>query len=121
MPPPGSVAAATTWKAVIGVPLFVMNAFAPSITHSPASSRAVVRVAAASEPAPGSVSANEPSASPRHSGASHRSFCSSVPNRWIMPPARPTAAESVMPTDWSTRPSSSIARQSVMASASQPP
>ena len=63
------------------MPQFVMNAFEPSTIHSPSSNRAVVRTSAASEPAPGSVSANPPSASPRASGASQRSFCSSVPNR----------------------------------------
>ena len=76
---------------------------------------------AASEPAPGSVSANPPSASPRASGASHRSLCSSVPNRFSMLPASPIAADSVMATDWSTRPSSSSARHTVTASASDPP
>ena len=40
----------------ISVPELVMNCFAPSITHSPSSSRARVRVLPASEPASGSVS-----------------------------------------------------------------
>ena len=98
-----------------------MNAFEPSTTHSPSSKRPVVRTSAASEPAPGSVSANPPSASPRASGASQRSFCSSVPNRFSRLPASPSAADSVIATDWSTRPSSSSARQTVTASASEPP
>ncbi len=46
-------------------PELVMNALVPLITHSPSSSRAVVRVAPASEPPPGSVSPNAPSACPR--------------------------------------------------------
>ena len=48
-----------------------MNAFEPLITHSSPSSRAVVRVAPASEPPPGSVSPNAPSVSPAASRGSH--------------------------------------------------
>ena len=33
VPPPGSVAAATTCRPLISVPQFVMNAFVPSITQ----------------------------------------------------------------------------------------
>ena len=47
---------------LISVPAFVMNILEPSITHSPSSTRAVVRVAPASEPASGSVSPNAASA-----------------------------------------------------------
>ena len=98
-----------------------MNAFEPLTTQSPFSNRPVVWTSAASEPAPGSVKANPPSASPRASGASQRSFCSSVPNRFSRLPASPIAADSVIAIDWSTRPSSSSARHTVMASASDPP
>ena len=49
----------------MSVPAFVMKIFEPSITHSPSSSRAVVRAAPASEPAPGSVSPNAASLRPR--------------------------------------------------------
>ena len=120
-PPAGSVAAATMLNVEIAEPEFVMKAFEPSTIHSPPSNRPVVCTSAASEPAPGSVSPNPPNASPRASGASHRSFCSSVPNRFSRFPARPSAADSVMATDWSTRPSSSSARHTVIASASDPP
>ena len=65
----------------MSVPELVMNAFVPLITHSSPSSRAVVRVAPASEPPPGSVRPNAPSVSPAHSSGSHSRFCSSVPNR----------------------------------------
>jgi hypothetical protein len=65
----------------IGVPTLVMNDFAPSITHSPPSSTALVCVAPESDPAPGSVSPNPAMRSPLASGTSHRCFCSSVPNR----------------------------------------
>ncbi len=64
----------------MGVPEFVMNALEPLITHSPFSSLAVVFVAPASLPPPGSVSPNAPRISPRAMGTSHRCFCSSVPN-----------------------------------------
>ena len=65
----------------MSVPALVMNCLAPSITHSPSSRRARVRVLPASEPASGSVSPNAPSGSPEHSRGSHSRFCSSLPNR----------------------------------------
>ena len=65
----------------ISVPALVMNCLAPSITHSPSSRRARVRVLPASEPASGSVSPNAPSSSPEHRRGSHSRFCSSEPNR----------------------------------------
>jgi hypothetical protein len=74
------VTAVTVTSTVRSVPELVMNALEPLITHSPSSSRAVVRVAPASEPPPGSVSPNAPSASPVHSRGSHSCFCSSEPN-----------------------------------------
>ena len=63
----------------MSVPAFVMNIFEPSTTHSPSSSRAVVRVAPASEPAFGSVSPNAASLRPDARSGSHCRFCSSVP------------------------------------------
>ncbi len=66
LPPPGfsPVTAATVTNAVMDVPLLVMNALVPLMTHSSPSSTAVVRVAPASVPPPGSVSPKAPSASP---------------------------------------------------------
>ena len=58
-----------------------MNCFAPSITHSPSSSRARVRVLPASEPASGSVRPNAASLRPEQSSGSHSSFCSPLPQR----------------------------------------
>jgi hypothetical protein len=46
------VTAVTVMRSVIAVPELVMKLFAPLITHSPPSSRAVVRVAPASEHPP---------------------------------------------------------------------
>ena len=51
-PASSSVRHATTTNPVIGVPLFVMNDFDPSITQLPPSSRAFVRSAPASDPPP---------------------------------------------------------------------
>ncbi len=65
----------------ISVPELVMNCFAPSITHSPSSSFAVVRTLPASDPASGSVSPNEASRLPLQSWGSHSAFCSSLPQR----------------------------------------
>ena len=52
------VRAVIVTHAVMSVPAFVMKIFEPLTTHSPSRSSAVVRVAPASEPAPGSVSPN---------------------------------------------------------------
>ena len=56
-----------------------MNCLAPLTTHSPSTSSALVRVAPASEPAPGSVRPKPASARPATRSGSHCSFCSSVP------------------------------------------
>lgn len=75
------VTAVTVTSDVMSVPELVMNCLLPLITHSPSSSRAVVRVAPASEPAPGSVSPKPASARPAVKSGSHLRFCSSLPNR----------------------------------------
>src|SRR5919204_3340579 len=56
-----------------------MKRLPPLRTYSSLSRRAVVRIAAESEPEPGSVSAYAASHSPLARRGSHRSFCSSVP------------------------------------------
>ena len=106
------VTAVTVMRSVIAVPELVMKLFAPLITHSPPSSRAVVRVAPASEPPAGSVSPNAPSAFPVASRGSQRAFCSGVPNRSIGMAPSETAASRVIATEESTRASSSNAMQS---------
>jgi hypothetical protein len=65
----------------MSVPALVMNCFAPSITHSPSSSRARVRTFPASDPASGSVSPKAPSRRPAVSSGSQSRFCSSDPKR----------------------------------------
>ncbi len=96
-------------QAEMSVPALVMNCLAPSITHSPSSSFARVRVAPASEPASGSVSPKAASLRPAHSSGSHSSFCSVVPQRLIGIVPSEVCAASVIPTDESTRASSSTA------------
>ena len=97
---PGSpVTAVTVTKRVIGVPELVMNCFAPSITHSPPSRRAVVRVAPASDPASGSVRPNPASARPASRSGRCSSRCASVPKRKIGIAPRLTPASSVMAMD----------------------
>ena len=76
---PSPVRAVIVTKPEMSVPELVMNCLAPSITHSPPSSRAVVRTLPASEPASGSVRPNAPSVSPAVSLGIHSAFCSSVP------------------------------------------
>ena len=76
---PSPVTAVIVTHAVMSVPALVMNIFEPSTTHSPASRRAVVRVAPASEPALASVSPNAASFLPDASSGSHCRFCSSLP------------------------------------------
>src|SRR6516225_9812003 len=56
-----------------------MNIFRPLTRHVSPSRTAVVRIAATSEPASGSVIAIAPIFSPAIAGTSHRSRCSSVP------------------------------------------
>ena len=94
---------------VMSVPAFVMKIFEPSTTHSPFSSRAVVRVAPASEPAFASVSPNAASFAPDASSGSHRRFCSSVPKYQIGSVPREWWAATVIATDESMRVSSSTA------------
>ena len=103
------VSAVIVTQPEISVPELVMNCLAPSITHSPPSSLAVVRVAPASEPASGSVSPKAASRSPLQSRGSHSPFCSSVPQRWIGIVPSEVWAAIVMQTEESTRASSSTA------------
>ncbi len=62
-------------------PPLVVNVFAPFSTQPPSRRSALVRVPPASEPASGSVSAQQPSFSPRASGTTYRRLCSSPPKR----------------------------------------
>ena len=103
------VSAVIVTQAVMSVPAFVMNCFAPSITQWPSRSSALVRVAPASEPASGSVSPNAASRFPDARSGSQRRFCSSVPNRKIGIEPSEIWAASVIASDESIRVSSSTA------------
>ncbi len=73
------VRAVTVTTLVMSEPELVMNCLAPLTTHSPLTSSALVFVAPASDPAPGSVSPKPASFSPATSAGSQVSFCSWVP------------------------------------------
>ena len=73
------VRAVTVTTLVISEPELVMNCLAPLTTHSPPTSSALVRVAPASEPAPGSVRPKPASVCAATRSGSHCCFCSSVP------------------------------------------
>ena len=73
------VRAVTVTSEVMSEPELVMNCLAPLRTHSPLSRSALVRVAPASEPAPGSVRPNPASVRPLTRSGSHWSFCSREP------------------------------------------
>jgi hypothetical protein len=66
----------TYWSAI---PAFEIHVFSPSITQPSPSGRAVVRIAAMSEPASASEMANAAIASPAATGGSQRARCASVP------------------------------------------
>jgi hypothetical protein len=111
-PPLSPVTAVTVMSRVMSVPALVMNAFVPSMRHTPSASVARVRVAPASVPPSGSVRPKAASASPLVSCGSHSLRCSSVPKRKTGIAPSETPASRVIATDESTRASSSIARQS---------
>jgi hypothetical protein len=71
LPAPGVVTANSTYTSAI--PAFEIRCFSPCNTQPSPSRAAVVRIAATSEPASGSVIANAAMASPLTIGASHRS------------------------------------------------
>jgi hypothetical protein len=76
---PWPVRAATITQALSSVPALVMNCLEPLMTHSSPSSRAVVRMLAASDPASGSVSPKAASRCPEQSRGSHSRRCDSDP------------------------------------------
>ena len=102
------VRAVIVTQPVISVPAFVMNILEPSITHSPSSARAVVRVAPASEPASGSVRPKAASRSPEASRGSHSPRCASSPKSRIGIVPSEVCAATVIANDESTRASSSM-------------
>ena len=103
------VRAVIVTQALRSVPAFVMKILAPLTTHEPSRSWAWVRVAPASEPAPGSVRPKAASLRPAARSGSHSAFCSSVPKSRIGIVPSEVCAATVIATEESTRVSSSIA------------
>ena len=71
------VRAVIVTQPLMSVPALVMKIFEPLTIHRPSRSSAVVRVAPASDPAPGSV--NPERSLPDARSGSHSRFCSSLP------------------------------------------
>ena len=107
------VTAVTVMRSVIAVPELVMKLFAPLITHSPPSRRAVVRGGSGVGATAG---LGEPECAERlprrRAGGASASSAPRVPKRAIGMAPSETAASRVIATDESTRASSSSATQS---------
>src|SRR5579871_1742385 len=97
-----------------------MKRFEPSRTYSSPSRRAVVRIAALSEPEPDSVSAYAGSHSPLAKSGRYFSFCSSEPA--ILSPSEPSSCTARMSADVAqTFPTSSIAMSERSVPVPRPP
>ena len=81
-----------------------IHIFWPLIDQPPSTFLARVRRLAASEPVSGSVRPKQPSASPEQSRGSHRSFCSSVPQRSIEPQTSEVWTDTTVRAEESARP-----------------
>jgi hypothetical protein len=89
---------------------FVIQFLMPFSTHSLPSRTAVVRCAAESLPASGSLIAKQPSFLPDASGTSHCFFCASVPKRLIGSHTSELLTLMITPVDAHARLISSMAR-----------
>ena len=108
LPCAGSVTAITT--ATCATPALVMKALVPLRTQLSPSRVARVFIAAASEPEPGSVSPHAPSVLPLRERGQILPFCSGEPKSAMWLVQSELWAHIVMPTEPSTRLSSSTAR-----------
>src|SRR5436309_8935697 len=116
---PGSVFANTSaWSATFA---YEIQFFEPLTMKRSPSRRAVVFIAATSEPAAGSVSPKQASFSPRACGTSQRCFCSSVAKRRRASELRPTWTEISVLNAASPRSISSQASASAPKSRPAPP
>ena len=120
-PSPDSVRASSVTPNDMSVPALEMNAFRPLISQPPSRRTARVRMPRASEPASGSVRPNAPSARPSASGRSQRSRCASLPKRYSGSEPIVTCACHAAATDWSARPSCSIAATKPTVDMPMPP
>ena len=100
---------------------FVIHCFAPLTCQPSPSGSARVTSAPASDPEPGSVSAKQPTPSPRASGGTNRDRCSSVPNWSSGSVHAEVCTATVTPTPASARDSSSSTRMYETKSAPAPP
>ena len=75
------------------MPALEIHVFSPSITIAPPSRRAVVCIAATSDPASASEIANAAMASPARRRGRYRCFSASDPNSEIGPEPRPCMAK----------------------------
>ncbi len=75
------------------MPPFEIHVLQPSSTQSPPSRTARIVIAATSEPASGSDSANAAIAVPCATAGSQRAFCASLPASVIAPLPRPCIAK----------------------------
>src|SRR5438445_7100593 len=98
-----------------------IHIFRPRSTHEPPSRFALVRSFVASLPTSGSVRPKQPMTSPLHSAGSHRCFCSSVPNLRMVISTSEIWTESVVRTDESARPTSSVTSACETKSSPMPP
>src|ERR1044071_3215807 len=107
----------------LAIGALVMNIFEPLSIHRSPRCSAVVFMAAASEPEPGSVNPNAPIHSPEQSFGRYFSFCSSVPSSQIGTPQRIVCAPqaSGVPASTPAAPIASIAMQVASGLASLPP
>ena len=120
-PPSASVRANNVTPNDMSVPAFEMKVLRPLISQPPSRRSARVRIPRASEPASGSVSPNAPRARPSANGRSHRSRCASSPNRSSGSDPMVTCACHAAATDWSARPSCSIAATNPTVDMPMPP
>ena len=89
----------------------VMNCLEPLRTHEPLRRVAVVDMAAASEPLPGSVSAQAAMPLPEARDGTYCCFCSSLPKRAMVSSPRPRCAARVTLAATSARAISSMAME----------
>src|SRR5581483_11641707 len=118
-PADGSVFAKTSaWSATVA---YEIQFFCPFRTYTSPSRRAVERIEATSDPAPGSVSPKQASFSPFACGVSQRCFCSSVPYLSSESELSPTWTEISVRNAASPRSISSQASASATKSSPAPP
>src|SRR5256712_12012419 len=98
-----------------------IHIFRPRSTHESPSRFALVRSFVGALPPSGWVRPKQPMTSPLHSEGSHRCFCSSVPNLRMVISTSEIWTDSVVRTDESARPTSSVTSACDTKSSPMPP